>query len=145
VKAGIRTRSAEADDAAALARLNAAFNDTSDPPEQIAARLRDPRRVETPIFAEIDGQIVGFAAVRIVPSILYAEPQAELTELYVEAEYRRRGVGRALIDHAVRLAREAGADALLVLTGLDNEEAQRLYHATGFEDYGLALYRRFRE
>jgi ribosomal protein S18 acetylase RimI-like enzyme len=145
VEAGIRTRSAEGEDAAALARLNAAFNDTSDPPEQIAARLREPRRVETPILAEIDGQVVGFAAVRVVPSVFYTEPQAELTELYVEPAYRQRGVGRALIEHATRLAREAGADALLVLTGLDNEDAQRLYHATGFEDYALALYMRFRE
>jgi GNAT superfamily N-acetyltransferase len=119
----IRTRIATADDAAALAKLNAAFNAVQEAPEQLAQRLADSRRVETPIIAELDGQVVGFAAVRLVPCVFYASLHAELTELFVQPEYRRRGVGRALIAHAERLASDGGADELVLLTSFANQEA----------------------
>lgn len=140
----VQTRIATPDDAPALARLNTAFNETSDTPEQIAVRLRDPRRVEMPILAEIDGAAVGFAAVRVVPSVFYTEPYAELTELFVEAAYRRQGVARALLAHAEQLAQEAGATQLYLLTGIDNEDAQQFYGAVGYADYALALHKRLR-
>ena len=70
-------------DAADLARMNAAFNGVSDGAAQIAVRLAACAEIETPILAELDGQIGGFACVRVVPCVLYAEPYAELTELYV--------------------------------------------------------------
>ena len=94
-------------DAGDLARMNAAFNGVSDSAAQIAARLVACADIETAILAELDGQVGGFACVRVVPCVLYAEPYAELTELYVEPAFRRRGLGRALIA----LRRAAGARA----------------------------------
>ena len=135
----ITTRLATIDDAPALAHLNQAFNDVSDPPEALAARLADARRVETALLAEVDGQVAGFACVRIVPCVLYAEPHAELTELYVEEAFRRCGAGRALVAHAERLAREAGATSLVLLTGFDNAGAQAFYRAVGYADDCLAM------
>lgn len=138
------TRLATVEDAVILARLNQAFNDVSEPPEALAKRLADPRRVETPILAEAaeapEGVCVaGFACVRIVPCVLYDEPHAELTELYVEAMFRRRGVGRALVARAEALAREAGASRLILLTGFDNAEAQAFYRALGYVEDELML------
>jgi GNAT superfamily N-acetyltransferase len=135
----IATRVATIADAAELARLNALFNESEDTPEQLAARLADPRRVETPIVAELDGRVVGFAALRLVPCVFYDAPHAEVTELFVEAAHRRRGVGRALLAHAERLAHAGGAHELLILTSFDNHAAQALYHARGYKDDELAL------
>jgi len=138
----IQTRVADCSDSAGLAqlvRLNALFNGASDSAEQISARLADPHRVETAILAEIDGQIVGFAALRIVPCIFFTEPYAELTELYVDEGYRRRGIGRALVSHAESLSREAGAQKMLILTDVENQVAQSLYRAMGYGDYDIAL------
>ena len=138
----IQIRTAENTDAAGLAQLvqlNTLFNGASDSAEAIAVRLADPRRVETAILAEIEGQIVGFAALRIVPCIFYAEPYAELTELYVAEDHRRRGVGRALVTHSERLARTAGARRMLILTDFYNNAAQSLYRAMGYLHYDIAL------
>jgi ribosomal protein S18 acetylase RimI-like enzyme len=132
-------REATIEDAPILVHLNAAFNGSSDPAEQLAQRLADPKRVETALIAEVDQQIAGFAALRVVPCIWYAAPHAELTELYVEEPYRRHGVARALIAYAEQLARRAGAQELLVQTGHNNQPALALYHAVGFEDYDLSL------
>lgn len=135
----ITTRIATPADAPDLARLNSLFNDSHDTPEQLAARLAAPNRVETPVLAEINGRIIGFAALRLVPSVFYATLHAELTELFVEEPYRRYGVGRILVAHVERLAREGGADELFVATDPANMPALALYHTLGFEDYDLSL------
>lgn len=136
----IRTaRISDADGIAQLARLNSLFNGVCDSGDQIAARLANPRRVETPVLAEIDSRIIGFASLRIVPCIFFADPYAELTELYVEEGFRRQGVGRALVAHAEALAREAGARSMLILTDFYNHPAQSLYRSMGYWHYDIAL------
>jgi len=129
-------------DAADLARMNAAFNGVSDGAAQIAVRLAACAEIETPILAELDGQIGGFACVRVVPCVLYAEPYAELTDLYVEPEFRRRGLGRALIAFAEQLAQARGAAGLIIMTGVGNAAAQALYRAVGYDTYAVALNRK---
>jgi GNAT superfamily N-acetyltransferase len=138
----IQTRVAEGADTADLAqlvRMNALFNGASDSAEIIASRLADPQRVETALLAEIEGQIAGFAALRLAPCIFYAEPYAELTELYVDESHRRLGVGKALVAHAERLAREAGARQMLILTDFYNSTALSLYSSLGYVHYDIAL------
>ena len=131
-------------DAGDLARMNAAFNGVREAAAQIAARLAACAEIETALMAELDGRIGGFACVRIVPCVLYAEPYAELTELYVEPALRRRGLGRALIAYAEQLARARGAADLLIMTGVDNAAAQALYRAVGYDTYAVALNRKVR-
>jgi ribosomal protein S18 acetylase RimI-like enzyme len=138
----VSTRLAERSDAAGLAelaRLNTLFNGACDSAEQIAARLSDPRRVECALLAEVDERIIGFAGLRIVPTLFYPQPYAELTELFVEEAYRRRGAGRALVTHAESLARQAGAHQMLILTDFENHVAQALYREMGYTDHDLAL------
>ncbi|HEU5102741.1 MAG TPA: GNAT family N-acetyltransferase [Roseiflexaceae bacterium] len=138
----IHIRHASPADAPALARMNAAFNGVSDPAERIAARLAACAAIETPLLAELDGQTAGFTCVRVVPCVLYAEPYAELTELYVEPAYRQRGVGRALLARAEALAHERGAADLIIMTGVGNAAAQALYRAAGYDTYAVALNRK---
>ena len=135
----MKLRLATPDDSHDLARLNAEFNEVHVLPAQLSSRLENPHRVETPIVAEVDNGIVGFASLRLVSCLFYDTPHAELTELFVQEAYRRRGIGRALIAHAERLACEGDATELLVLTGFTNHEAQSLYHAMGYEDDDLAM------
>jgi ribosomal protein S18 acetylase RimI-like enzyme len=138
----LATHVATPGDAPELARLNAAFNGVQEPPERLAARLADPKRVERPIIAEIEGRAVGFACLRLVPSLCYDPTHAELTELFVEEAYRSQGIGRALVAYAERLAQEGGATELTLLTGLENAHAQAFYRALGYADWELAMRKR---
>lgn len=52
--------------------------------------------------------------------------------LAIEANVRRQGIGRRLIDHAKRFVEASGADYLLLLVDTTNQAAVATYHATGF-------------
>jgi GNAT superfamily N-acetyltransferase len=80
--------------------------------------------------AERDGAIVGFAAV-----VLREDSGAELDALFVEPHEWKRGIGRALVDHCVNIARDRGA-AFLHVVG--NPHARGFYLACGFTVIGTA-------
>ena len=64
--------------------------------------------------------------------------------LMVAADYRRRGVGRALLEAAVEWARDSGVRKLELHVFPHNEPAIALYESFGFvrEGYRRAHYRR---
>ena len=61
----------------------------------------------------------------------------EIKGLTVAPEHRRRGVGRALMQAAIRAAREAGARKLTLRVLGHNPDARSLYSACGFEVEGV--------
>lgn len=69
--------------------------------------------------AEDDDQVLGFVAVK----------DNELSWLYVDPAAYRRGIGRALVRHAIALC--GGTMSVEVLLG--NEPALQLYLAEGFK------------
>jgi putative acetyltransferase len=67
-------------------------------------------------------------------AVRFLDPKtAELKRLYVRSTHRGRGLGRALAEAAIALAREAGC-ARMVLDSLPKmREAQALYELLGFK------------
>jgi GNAT superfamily N-acetyltransferase len=62
--------------------------------------------------------------------------------LYIDAlatarEHRRRGVARALLDQADRMAVAAGLDGVALDTGIENRAARSLYERAGFSPSSL--------
>ena len=60
---------------------------------------------------------------------------AEVHDVSVRSEHRRRGVASALIAAAEREVRAHGRDRLRIAVGIENEPA--LYRACGYIDAGL--------
>ena len=73
------------------------------------------------------GEAAGFATVYWTWSTLVGDRIGVLHDLYVRPEHRRQGVGRALIDACLELARERGVARLGWDTAPGNAGAQRLY------------------
>ncbi len=128
-------------DAPAVARLNQDFNDVQTDVAVMAARLERCLATERIFLAEIDGLAVGFLALWLFPVICFPEPYAEVSELFVEEAYRRRGIGRALLEAAIETAQREGAAELKLNTGFRNTAAQQLYYALGFHNLALHLVR----
>ena len=93
-------------------------------------------------FLATDGHHLVFAfdgdtAVGFVSAIEMVHPdkggELFVYELGTAESHRRRGIGRALIEEAVELARETRCYGLWVATEPDNEPALATYRAAGFE------------
>lgn len=129
----ITVRCATQLDANALAALNHRFNDEECTVDEMATRLADMPATESVLVAQVDGRIVGFACVQMLRSICYSVPWAELTELYVDAPYRRRGVGRTLMHHAEQVVWQQGISEIILRTGADNSVGQCFYRSLGYQ------------
>jgi ribosomal protein S18 acetylase RimI-like enzyme len=136
-------RQATPEDATELARMLDVFDRMGATPEQVTVRMLACQNVLTTYIGEMDGQPVGFACLRLVPHLQGDEPYAELTDIYVDTSFRRRGVAGALIAQVEATARAAGAKEVVIITGFDNEGAQAAYRANGYANWALAMSKRF--
>lgn len=135
----VSVRPATVADCTILATLLGHFDDTATSPEQLATRMVAAADLITTFLAEMEGRVVGFASLRLVPNLQWDVPFADLTDLYVDEPFRRRGVARALIAHVEAVAQAAGAREVVIMTGLGNAGAQATYHAAGYSDWAVAL------
>ena len=76
----------------------------------------------------------GLAVLRFRPSIWSEALECYLAELYVVPDRRGQGLGRALMEAAIELARERGADYMDLGTSEDDVAARALYESLGFNN-----------
>jgi GNAT superfamily N-acetyltransferase len=84
-------------------------------------------------LAKNAGMYVGFIALHWGFSTTKGLPILRVQDLFTLPEARQKGVARALLQYAIQLARERGANRLQLETDLDNTPARSLYQTTGFE------------
>jgi GNAT superfamily N-acetyltransferase len=100
-------------------------------PEMLAEHLFGERPAAEATIAELDGQGIGYALYFPTFSTFRAKAGLWLEDLFVLPSHRRRGVGRALLEHVARLAvaRDYGR---LEWSALDwNEPALAFYRGLG--------------
>lgn len=76
------------------------------------------------------GAILGFSLARV------GAGEAELLLVAVDRQWRRRGIGRLLVEKVADDARKRGAAALFLEVRENNGSARELYRALGFVDVG---------
>lgn len=74
-------------------------------PERIREHLFGPHPYAEALVAETDGRIIGFALYLHHYSTFKARPSLYLEDLFVEPEFRSRGVGKALLTRIIEIAR----------------------------------------
>jgi ribosomal protein S18 acetylase RimI-like enzyme len=141
-------RLAGAEDAPLFGRLMFDFNSEFDepvPPADVCAERMGPlvESGETAILlGGNDGEEpCGMAVLRLRPALYEDGAEAYLAELYVAPAERGHGIGRALLDAALDLARERGAVGIDLNTDFDDTEAHALYKSAGFR-YSAHYYER---
>jgi GNAT superfamily N-acetyltransferase len=89
--------------------------------------------------AEVNGVVVGCLLITHEWSDWRNGDIWWLQSVYVDLEYRRLGVFRAMYAHVESLAREAGAIALRLYVERHNSRARETYRSLGFEttDYDI--------
>ena len=135
-KREIQIRRAEARDAAGIGRLLHDFNSEYEEPApaveelaRTAAALLEAGEITVLLAGEGPD---GLALLRFRPGLWSPGLETYLQELYVVPALRGQGIGRALLEGAVELARERGADSIDLNTGETDTAARALYESTGF-------------
>lgn len=124
---GATVRPAGPEDAERLAEVHATAFEAPWSADDLAGFLAE--RGAFAMLAEADGAVAGFILCRVLAG------QAEVLTLAVRPEERRRGVGGALLEAAMRLAAPA-ADAMFLEVADDNAGAIALYERSGFTPVG---------
>ncbi|WP_137148225.1 GNAT family N-acetyltransferase [Mycolicibacterium sp. CR10] len=113
------------------------FYEVDPPDEKLGALSRaliaNPDEGLQLIARQPDGTPLGFATIYWTWQTLYAARVGVLNDLYVTAESRGTGTGRALIARCLQICHDRGAEKLVWETAPDNETAQRLYDGIGAE------------
>src|SRR5690348_9279130 len=131
-------RRATAADAGDVGRLlhdfNTEYEDLTPGPERLAERIRT-------LLAGGDTVVLlggpgpdGLAVLRFRQAIWAEALECYLAELYVAPAQRGHGLGRALMNAAIDLAREAGAAWMDLGTSEDDLVARALYESLGFSN-----------
>jgi [ribosomal protein S18]-alanine N-acetyltransferase len=77
-----------------------------------------------------DGPVAGFVAARAMGS------EAEMLNLAVDAEHRRKGIGRTLVGELHRRLSIAGVERVYLEVRPSNLGAQQLYRSVGYAECG---------
>jgi ribosomal-protein-alanine N-acetyltransferase len=80
---------------------------------------------------ETDGVIIGYGI------LMLGVDEAHLLNLSIAAQAQRRGYGRALLNHFLRLALESGSRSIYLEVRPSNTVARELYCHDGFREIGL--------
>jgi GNAT superfamily N-acetyltransferase len=107
------------------------------PPEMVAALVVDPN---TFLFVgEVESLAAGYALAKVIKQAetpwRFGHSMVFIDQIGVRDAYRRRGVGRALVDAVRSAARDVGISRVALDVWAFNASGQAFFQACGFEPY----------
>jgi ribosomal protein S18 acetylase RimI-like enzyme len=100
-------------------------------------------RWEQMFVAELEGRVVGFLWLAIMPTM--TDPRGGyIKNIYVVPELRRQGLGTRLLEKADEWFQQMGAKTAQLSASVANPEAIRLYEKMGYETIRVRMEKRYR-
>jgi ribosomal protein S18 acetylase RimI-like enzyme len=106
--------------------------------EVLRRLLRSPDLGHVWVFFE-EGTPVGYMALTFGYSFEYHGRDAFIDELYIEPQYRRKGIGRRAMQFVEERARELGVKAIHLEVDQSNDPAAELYRRAGYDNHSRFL------
>lgn len=113
----------------------ATFDLEPQPPELFAARVASTRAGDHVVVAEAQGRLVGMAYA-VTYRARPAYDGTRETSVYLAADARGRGLGRALYDELLRRVDADGIHTCLAVIAQPNPASEALHTAVGFRHVG---------
>ncbi|AUG80203.1 GNAT family acetyltransferase [Kitasatospora sp. MMS16-BH015] len=132
-------RTADEELVAAFARLLPQLSRTATPLDREALARLLACDSNTLLTARLDGTVVG--ALTLVLSPLPSGLRARVEDVVVDTAARGHGIGAALLDQALKLARAAGARTVDLTSHPTRQAANRLYERAGFQPRESTVHR----
>jgi ribosomal protein S18 acetylase RimI-like enzyme len=134
----LAVRRAGVEDAPAVGQLlhdfNSEFGDPTPGPRFLAKRVRELLAAGHVTVLVGGDEPHGLALLRFRPSLWTEGLDCYLEELYVVPDRRGQGLGRALMEAAIELARQEGAAYMELGTSEADVAARALYESLGFSN-----------
>jgi GNAT superfamily N-acetyltransferase len=90
--------------------------------------------------AELEGKIIGAFALLIMDNLAHrGAPSGVVEDVVVHAEWRGRGIGKAVMQFAMEQCCQAGCYKLALSSNLKRESAHKFYESLGFERHGYSF------
>ena len=130
---------------ASMAQYEKSRITAGDSPEAAAANRRSSEERLFPGGEPAPGQLLYTATVDGTEAgLLWIGPFADgpdwwVWDIEVHADFRRQGIGRAMMVRAEAIARESGAASLGLNVFAYNDGARRLYQSLGFEETAINM------
>lgn len=136
----MRLRDAVLEDAPALCRLDRVSMGYEYPEEKTAAQLQKllGSGRDKILVAEMEGKVVGYLHL-VDYDLLYAGPMKNIMGIAVDPEYRRMGIGKALLEAGEEWAKTDGAEGIRLVSGESRVGAHAFYRAVGYEGNKMQL------
>jgi ribosomal protein S18 acetylase RimI-like enzyme len=100
---------------------------------KLLAEDAEIRAADAPTYvADHDGVVVGMVTLCILTTL--TGRKAYLDHLVVAPEWRRRGIGHALMQHAIAQAQAAGASRIDLTARATKHAGHALYRSLGFRE-----------
>ena len=85
--------------------------------------------------AEISSEVVGMINMILVPRLNQTKLELYIPELIVSPNHRKMGIGRALINHAISVAKKKKCYRIRLESGHTRKESHKFYSHLGFDQY----------
>ena len=79
------------------------------------------------------GEVVGLVTTVFSYAVGHPNGYVKINGLGVRQEYRRKGIGKALLEAAERVAIDSGAPYIGLASGFAREEAHAFYEHNGYQ------------
>jgi len=104
------------------------------PSYQSALRAIQAQAGNSVIVATLADEVVGMMQLTFIPGLSRGGMlRAQIESVRVSSQHRGRRIGRALFEHAITLAQEAGCGLVQLTTDKQRPDARRFYESLGFK------------
>lgn len=87
---------------------------------------------EAVFVAEVDNEVVGYIHAEKY-ELLYYESMVNILGIAVSSAFRKRGIGKSLLNYTENWAKESGINIMRLNSGITRKEAHDFYRAMGFD------------
>ncbi|MDE5910813.1 MAG: GNAT family N-acetyltransferase [Clostridia bacterium] len=130
-------------DARQLFLLNEEFNGKGVVTLDIIKERLENNKCEIIVVSEENGVVVGFVCAQVMISFCYSKTYAEITEVFVTKEHRRKGYASKMIEFIQDYCKENFCvENFQLFTGRNNRKAKRLYKSLGYRRDSATLMRK---
>jgi len=89
--------------------------------------------------ATVNGKVIGTASIFFAPSLAHGKNWGLIDNVVVAEEYRRKGIGRKLVEVLVNFAKKKNCYKIILTSRFSRPEVHQFWQKLGFEKHGYSF------